>query len=507
MELKPNVLTAIAIVALMLSAIGAGAGILALTTPGTEGPEGPAGETGDKGDPGFGFAGLVIAAYNSIDNQNADYVCDGTDDQEELNEAIAALPEQGGSIYLREGTYVLSGNVTVTRSDVQLKGAGSATKMVLEPSMNESICAFLIEDASNIKISDLSIEGKAMDGSEAPMRGTLLGNSTDCELSGLHINDMKTHGINTINSTDITIDANCISNCTLSAILLVGTDDALVIGNTLDGGVDSTLRLEQCQNSIVSNNIVSSSAWHGILLHYCEMNTVESNVVYASGSCGIYLDTSSRNVVSANQALESALYGIFVGFLSSHNTVTGNTVHGSGGNGISLDNSRGNVVNANLVTDSGWQGINLYICSAATVNGNTVETTGYSGISLSTCDSCLVTDNTVCDADQNGIRLSSSSDNVLRGNVVFGNSQNPSNSFSGIYLSSNSNHNLIDGNSVRMGTGTAKQRYGIYIAQLNCNVNVVINNDLYYAGLTADYIDDGTDTEFHNNLVRSGWVA
>jgi hypothetical protein len=92
-EIKPNILAAIAIVALVLSAIGAGAGIMALASPGVEGPEGPEGPAGDtgatgaQGEPGYGFASFVIAAHDSLDNENADFVCDGSDDQEEINDA------------------------------------------------------------------------------------------------------------------------------------------------------------------------------------------------------------------------------------------------------------------------------------------------------------------------------------------------------------------------------------------------------------------------------------
>ena len=71
-------------------------------------------------------ATLVVAASNSSAKAKAaaDYVCDGTSDQTEINRAISALPATGGKIILLEGTYNLSGTVTVNKAKVMLEGAG-----------------------------------------------------------------------------------------------------------------------------------------------------------------------------------------------------------------------------------------------------------------------------------------------------------------------------------------------------------------------------------------------
>ena len=52
-------------------------------------------------------AACVIAAKDSSDQSKAGahVVCDGEGDQEEINNAIRALPEVGGRVLLMEGTF------------------------------------------------------------------------------------------------------------------------------------------------------------------------------------------------------------------------------------------------------------------------------------------------------------------------------------------------------------------------------------------------------------------
>jgi hypothetical protein len=59
---------------------------------------------------------------------------------------------------------------------------------------------------------------------------------------------------------------------------------------------------------------------------------------------------------------------------------------------------------------------------------------------------------------------------------------------------------MISGNVVRHDNGGA---YGIYAAGTE---NLIINNDLYQAGTSADFYDAGTGTVYHNNRTTEGWI-
>ena len=65
--------------------------------------------------------------------EDCDYLCDGTDDQVEINAALAAMPAGGGEVRLLDGTYHLSGAITAANGAVKLSGCGKST--ILEPQL------------------------------------------------------------------------------------------------------------------------------------------------------------------------------------------------------------------------------------------------------------------------------------------------------------------------------------------------------------------------------------
>ena len=68
-------------------------------------------------------ATLIVAASNSLHKERADYVCDGVDDQIEIQAAIDALPSCGGKISLLEGIFYISSKITINKM-VTLQGMG-----------------------------------------------------------------------------------------------------------------------------------------------------------------------------------------------------------------------------------------------------------------------------------------------------------------------------------------------------------------------------------------------
>src|SRR5690349_2402619 len=78
-------------------------------------------------------ATFVVAASDSSANAQAraDYVCDGTADEVEINAALAALPNGMGRVMLSEGTFVISAPIVMnTYNALQGQGFGSVIKAV-----------------------------------------------------------------------------------------------------------------------------------------------------------------------------------------------------------------------------------------------------------------------------------------------------------------------------------------------------------------------------------------
>lgn len=512
MELKPNVLTAIAIAALVLSAIGAGAGLMALTTSGTEGPagpEGPAGETGPvgpEGEAGYGFASFVMAAHDSIDNQNADFVCDGEDDQNLINAAISSLPEQGGSVYLREGTFVLSGGINIARSNVTIMGSGAGTVLKVEDDLNGTMTVLRASNCDSVMIRDLSIDGNADKNVEGSYDGLVFDHCSDSRVAGVRVRDLKGVGMELSSCYLMTVENSGVRDSGSCGIMVNYSVSVSVSGSILQSCVAESVLLDHSRDCTVQENQILYGGSHGVRLEFSNYNLIDNNIVRGAETNGLFLEDSYYNAISGNQLFDSGNWGVLMSSYSEHNAVVGNSISSSGYDGIRTEESLGNSITSNMLLDSGWAGMIVYDSDDTVVSDNVIDRCFYSGISVYNSNRVIVSGNTLTHADEHGIQLQSSDDCVVSVNAVSGNSYRVDNSYSGIYIAGDSDYNLIDGNTVRIGYTFYEQRYGLYIQASFCNSNMVINNDLYDSGSTTDYLDDGTGTIYHNNRLSTGWV-
>lgn len=106
---------------------------------GPQGPKGATGATGAQGPrglqgpagPGRRMARMVVGTSTAgWTAEECNYLCDGTNDQVELQAAVDALPDAGGEVIILDGTYNLSATVQLNKANVTLRGNGPATKLV-----------------------------------------------------------------------------------------------------------------------------------------------------------------------------------------------------------------------------------------------------------------------------------------------------------------------------------------------------------------------------------------
>ena len=60
----------------------------------------------------------IVAASDSLDKSRADYICDGVNDEVEINQAFSDLGTTGGTVKLLEGTYNLGGNIVPSSGSI-----------------------------------------------------------------------------------------------------------------------------------------------------------------------------------------------------------------------------------------------------------------------------------------------------------------------------------------------------------------------------------------------------
>lgn len=90
-----------------------------------------------------------------------DYICDGTNDHVQIQQAIDSLSSNGGRILIRKGTYNIGATLTINFSHLIIQGEGFDTILKANTSLNDYIVTF---DSSSAAIFGVSIRDMMLDG-------------------------------------------------------------------------------------------------------------------------------------------------------------------------------------------------------------------------------------------------------------------------------------------------------------------------------------------------------
>ncbi len=188
-------------------------------------------------------ATLTVAASDSLISSRrcADYVCDGANDEVEIQAAITALPVAGGKVRLLEGLYNISAAMNL-KSNVTVSGMGRGTqlKLVADIAATSGMLNFP-GDPSYITIKDLFANLN-----EKICRGLTCNWGTHAHFvtySHLDIEGALTHSIafESAGSTDITIKNCRFMNSSNTFVRICLCDRVLIEGNYFTGTVTAQL--------------------------------------------------------------------------------------------------------------------------------------------------------------------------------------------------------------------------------------------------------------------------
>ena len=244
-----------------------------------------------------------------------------------LQEAINAVPEDGGMVKLPPGEFVINEPLVINNSDFHMEGSGTATHIKNENTEGQP--AIIIQHPSKKEDRDSELWRISM----AKMRIT--GN----EKSG---NGIEAHGINEIFLDGVTVSYHggdgirliyCyedprISNCLITynkktGLYLEGCHDIVVsanqfeenndalfctdsynlcmTGNNLDDHLGNGIVIENTYGSVVAGNMIEECNGAAVVMDRdCYGNTVSANVIAHNASGGVDLRDAHGCAVSAN---------------------------------------------------------------------------------------------------------------------------------------------------------------------------------------------------------------
>lgn len=100
--------------------------------------------------------GTSTAGWTAAD---CDYLCDGTDDQVEINAAIQALPSTGGEVVILDGTYNITAYILLNKANSVLSGSGAAT--ILKRAFSSGNWEGIVEvRAKNCTVRNIGFDGQ-----------------------------------------------------------------------------------------------------------------------------------------------------------------------------------------------------------------------------------------------------------------------------------------------------------------------------------------------------------
>ncbi|MBI2633425.1 MAG: right-handed parallel beta-helix repeat-containing protein [Parcubacteria group bacterium] len=302
---------------------------------------------------------VVAASDASLSSKNeADYITDGKNDEEEINKAIESLSSAGGIIYLTEGTFRLRGSISIRKSNIKLIGSSRfLTKLVLDPLANLS--PITIGDDKNfyknIIISSLEVDGNRLNQS-SNQNGIHVYNNIKTviiEKNYIHSNFLQGIGVSD-NVWDIIIANNFVEDNPGEAISVSGKN-CQIINNYARDGWDAIVLTAGSRNCIVQGNHREGEHW-GILI-YGNDHIINGNTIYRTNG-GISIDGNwggGKNIIISNNNLTENDYGIFLIHGPRDSLITNNAIKDSKCKSVREDlfwRTKNVKLKHNLITDN-----------------------------------------------------------------------------------------------------------------------------------------------------------
>jgi len=402
-------------------------------------------------------ATLIVAASDSKDKEHADYVCDGTADEVEINQAISDLPATGGSVILMDGTFNIDATITLDKT-ISLIGQGKSTIILTDTAIE-----MINITANNCEVKDIYFSGVKASACEAIDVDADYWLIENCYFYQTY------YGIRGQSGYDFPLITNCTFYDNVRAVYLLSVDYVRISG--------------------------------------CYFYSCDAYDIYVIGNYA----TSTGNL---HQNSNYAEY-----FTGNYATSTGNFVYGATQPAITIDNS-GTAV-GNLLVSCSNKGISLegYSCSAVgnsfyrcnqpiysaegshTIAENSIyDTNGsYPAIDLTGSDYHTITGNVIKKANREGIKIDDCQRCVISNNSIYGAGDSADDTYAAILLTGTSTYNNITGNNVSSAEAN-KHKYGIREDSSSDDYNCIIGNICTDAA-TEDISIQGVNTEVGHNII------
>ena len=335
-------------------------------------------------------AGFVVAASDASDESKtrADYICDGTADDVEIQAAIYSLPTVGGKVYLTEGTFNTTAKVLLP-DNIWLQGSGFSTVINCGTLGDHIIDSNDVSGGySQITITDLKFDGSSQTNDYSVIH---LKNVDHSYISNVYIvgGVEGEHGIYFATVSSSRIDNVTIETVDNDSIRIEQGCSDIVVENVLSinpGEDHISIELQDASSNynkrIVISDVVGHGGRHGFYVDHADNVSVSNTVLYNISDRGFDVGKTYASEISLSESLfdtntRANTDLIFVHPGSSHINISNCILKNSKNHGISLED-----IGSYDVTITGCKIINSDDCgirtrgSYVTISNCTIDTTG-----------------------------------------------------------------------------------------------------------------------------------
>jgi hypothetical protein len=325
--------------------------------------------------------GYVVAASDAsnLDKAQADVVCDGVQDDVDIQAGIDYVADYGGTVLLTAGTFYVASTI-VPADKVSIYGQGMGVTVL---SFDHSVSDDAIGDVTSGTLSDVTIGRMTIiDTLGTPVQswGVALGGWTDgaATLSNIEFYEIECEECG-LWLANVTSPRCIIRNCYI---------------HDLTAG-DRALGTPWCDDAIIKENQIDTVAQMGI---GCQGSTgliIMGNTITGSGVDGTYygIDTSSSTLVNIVGNYVYAPFGILSEDSTGLISVTGNILRGeatSAGTGIQVwrtatgkDQASRIIISNNNISEI-KAGVVVLDEADATITANKIHSIGQYGVRIAT---------------------------------------------------------------------------------------------------------------------------
>jgi parallel beta-helix repeat protein len=219
----------------------------------------------------------------------------GSDASSVIQAALNSLGSNGGIIWIREGTYVITSTIRVP-GNVTLRGTGFATKLILADSADQEVIANKhTEDYvdSNIVISNLQIDGNGAKQTPGAQVSTIFFSRVsrsrveNCWIHGVAPGSTNA-GVYALYSSYLTVRGNVIYDNSYAGVFLASGTNAIIVGNVFYHNHRGVYLAGHLNGVVKGNQIVSGD--EGVRLYMsASSNLIEGNSIRDNSEEGIVI--------------------------------------------------------------------------------------------------------------------------------------------------------------------------------------------------------------------------